>query len=150
MIIKKNTKYGISEIIIDDEDYDKIKDYNLQINRSPSSCSVFYYTKNNNGEYKRNILHRVLIDCPDGLFVDHINHNPLDNRKQNLRICTKQENLRNRRKPKNYNNTYKGVRQEKKYHKFILTFSFDSELDAKNEYNYLAKKYHKEFACLNP
>lgn len=37
-------------------------------------------------------LHRYLMDCPDGLVIDHINHNPLDNRRNNLRICTQQEN----------------------------------------------------------
>jgi HNH endonuclease len=41
-------------------------------------------------------LHRYLLDAPDGMVVDHINHNTLDNRRQNLRICTNQENNENR------------------------------------------------------
>lgn len=40
-------------------------------------------------------LHRVIMDAPKGLEVDHINHNRLDNRRINLRLVTHQQNLAN-------------------------------------------------------
>lgn len=43
------------------------------------------------------LLHRYIINCPKDKVVDHINHNKLDNRKSNLRICTRHENSCNRR-----------------------------------------------------
>ena len=43
-------------------------------------------------------FHRLVIGAEAGQIVDHINHNKLDNRIENLRIVTSQENARNRRK----------------------------------------------------
>lgn len=46
-------------------------------------------------------LHRLVMDAPAGLVVDHIFHNPLENRKMFLRVCTHQENMQNRKVKKN-------------------------------------------------
>jgi HNH endonuclease/AP2 domain len=43
-------------------------------------------------------LHRFITDCPKGKVVDHINGNGLDNRRENLRICTHVENMNNMHK----------------------------------------------------
>lgn len=40
-------------------------------------------------------LHRLVINCPEGMIVDHLNGNRLDCRKKNLRICTQKENANN-------------------------------------------------------
>lgn len=53
-----------------------------------------YAVRRNN--HKTTRLHRLITDCPDDLVVDHINRNPLDNRRQNLRCVSQAENTRNR------------------------------------------------------
>lgn len=55
----------------------------------------------------------VLTNVPAGMVIDHINHDTLDNRKANLRVCTVRENSLNRRPVKNRLVPYKGVTMRK-------------------------------------
>lgn len=102
-------------------------------------------------------LHREIMNCPRGLFVDHINGNTLDNRKCNLRICNNAENSRNSKI--NYNNKYgyKGVSKRKGLkkcwlaqimvnRKVIFLGYFKTAKKAHEEYCKAAKKYHGKFA----
>lgn len=56
-------------------------------------------------------MHRVVAGTRKGEQTDHINHNTLDNREENLRRCTAAENQWNKRKQKNIISGYKGVTQ---------------------------------------
>lgn len=58
---------------------------------------------------KRVSLHRLVMGAPDGFDVDHINGDTLDNRKSNLRICSRSQNMANRKTNKNNKTGYKGV-----------------------------------------
>lgn len=104
-LIINSPKYGIKTVLIDLDDVDKIK----------NNCWFLQYTKGINNFYvqtkdqntKNTIrLHRYLMNCPKDLVVDHINHNTLDNRKSNLRICTARENSLNRGYKKQHRNIY--------------------------------------------
>ena len=77
----------IAEALIDIEDIGKISSDKWCIDKNN-------YVKNSKQEY----LHRVILGAPKDMCVDHINGNTLDNRKNNLRICTNRENTSNRTK----------------------------------------------------
>lgn len=72
------------ECLFDREDYPKIAQYKW----SKHSSNYVYSIINGHGA----AFHRLIVDCPEGMVVDHINRNPLDNRKCNLRICTPLQN----------------------------------------------------------
>lgn len=95
-------KYGELEVLLDNEDYKIVKQYNLSLklikDTTVTSRNKFYVDvrKCVNGKTYRGFLHRLIMSCPPDKVVDHINGNPLDNRKCNLRICTHKENCLNR------------------------------------------------------
>ena len=78
------------EAIVDNEDYDELMKYKWSISISKSS-----------GPYASNdtvgLMHRLIMKAKPHEFVDHTYHNTLDNRKQNLRICTRSQNGANRK-----------------------------------------------------
>lgn len=133
---------------VDNEDFDKLKGYN------------WYLT---NGYVFNRVLgriHRFIMNCPEDMVVDHINHDTLDNRKYNLRICTNQNNVINARKRKHkVTSLYKGVSWAKDRGKWRATIcfnckvlklgSFDDEIEAAKAYDKKAKELFGEFANTN-
>lgn len=64
-------------------------------------------------------MHRVINATPAGLDTDHINGNGLDNRKKNLRTCTRSENLANQTRMSLGNTSgARGVTWHKRGHKW--------------------------------
>jgi hypothetical protein len=112
------------------------------------------YVVMSSGNY---LLHRVVLQPGKGQVVDHINHDKLDNRRINLRICTSKENLRNRVVHKNNMSGIKGVRAHGR--KFLARISadgtnhylglFPTREEAAAAYDVAAKELFGEFAHLN-
>lgn len=143
---------------IDAEDYDSVSKCKWQAKLAVSG--KYYAVKNGTQR-----LHRLLMNAPAGMQVDHINGDTLDNRKSNLRLCTHAQNQMNR-PPQNMNKTspYKGVSiasswergRIKKWKvaidvnkKRIFVGYFPDEIEAAKAYDAAATKYHGEFAYLN-
>jgi hypothetical protein len=101
-------------------------------------------------------MHRLIMQPPRHLVVDHINGNGLDNRRANLRVCTQAENLRNRHTTSNRSG-FKGVTavmggfkaEIRTQVKRIYLGYFKTAEEAAHAYNEAAQTYHGEFARLN-
>lgn len=103
-------------------------------------------------------IHNLIMNCK---YIDHINGNGLDNRRDNLRVCTPTTNGQNKRS-RGGESKYKGVFRNKQVKtkitwmscirfnkKHIHLGSFNSEIEAAIAYDNAAIKYFGEFAKLN-
>lgn len=106
------------------------------------------------------IMHReILGDIPEGFEVDHINGDSLDNRRENLRICTHSQNRKNNKKYKTNTSGFMGVYWRSNRRKWVAMIYVDGKrrylghYDAPEEaavaYDEAAIRLHGEFATLN-
>jgi len=146
--------------IVDPADYPSLSKYKWQLTRSPRSDYATRSVTIGSRRQKSVCMHRVIMNAGDGQFIDHINHNGLDNRKANLRLASMAQNSWNKRKQKgNHSSKFKGVSwsaREKKWYagiqanrKKIFLGLFKNEIDAAKAYDAAAGKYHGQFALLN-
>lgn len=88
VILYNNECKEVARALIDIEDIELVKSYKWYLN------SWGYVASSIDGNYVK--LHRFIMNPPKNMVVDHINHNRLDNRKQNLRVVSHRENCSNR------------------------------------------------------
>lgn len=149
-IKKKTNKYDISgeygigwdengcEFYFDLEDYNIIKDYYWYVGLSRGKRRYVYAREIIPG-HPTTLMHRFImqhhypdIDIAD-LVVDHIYHNTNDNRKSQLRLCTKSDNMRNREPSSTSNSGKNGVywdKKNKKWYASIMLGRFENLEDA--------------------
>lgn len=141
--------------LVDDEDYGWLMAMGSW--HASIKGSGWVAQKRHKGKIRR--MHRIILDAPDHLHVDHINHQTLDNRRCNIRLCTRSQNLQNMRKKSEATSKYKGVdwcetrgrwRAQIKFDgKEIHLGYFANEGVAAKVYNKAAQQHFGEFAFLN-
>lgn len=105
-------------------------------------------------------MHRLILNAPENMEVDHINGNRLDNRRENLRLCNSSQNKCNRGPRKDNKSGYKGVswhgqrqkwtvRIKTPYGKYLSLGLYDDKKEAAMAYNKASVEYHGEFAFIN-
>ena len=148
---------------VDDEDYYWLSQWNW--NAVSIKNKIYVKRSKKKGVLKSGVkyevfLHRVIMRCNDSnLVVDHIDGNPLNNQKSNLRICTKAENNRNTSSHKNSSSKYLGVTYDKARNKWnaqlmvngkrVLTKRYITEIEAAKAYDVAAALYVGVYANLN-
>src|SRR5690606_6300860 len=133
--------------LVDNDVFEEIKHINWR-------CIGGYARHSKNG-----LLHRYIMNPKNDQEIDHINHNTLDNRKVNLRICLRSHNAKNTRPYVFSSSRFKGVSWDKGMNKWHAQIThndtvhslgyFDDELECALTYDEKAKELFKEFAYLN-
>lgn len=141
--------------VVDDDMFDSLSQHHWFLSSNGyamRNCAI------GNGKYSAMCMHRQILNLEKGdkKDVDHINMDHLDNRKENLRICTRSENMRNRGKNKNNKSGYKGVSWFARDSKWVAGIKhngkrkylglFDDPALAHEAYKKVALELHGEFA----
>ena len=143
IILYNRNKEEVARAIIDLEDIAICKDIKWSIN-------AYGYVFNS----KKGRLHRYVLGIEDNdISIDHINRNTLDNRKDNLRVCTKQQNYCNRKPPRDNSTGYRGVTKKGNKYQAMITYKckkiyvglFDTAEEAHIAYLNKAKELHGEY-----
>ena len=149
--------------IVDDEDYELVSKFRWHLKqkggRYYARCKMFMGYLSGKSIGCSMYLHRLILRPPKNKQIDHHNHNCLDCRKTNLRVCTNGQNKQNSRSCINSSSKYKGISWNKRNKKWVAAIknngktinlgSFVDEQMAALAYNEAAQKYFGEYAYLN-
>lgn len=143
--------------IVDEDDFERVSQYKWAVEKGKAT----YYASRGitlNGKNTSQKMHSFIIGCSDGQ-IDHINGNGLHNYKSNLRKCSHNQNMMNKKSYRNSSSKFKGVVFRPKNNNYQARISlnkksihigcFTNEIDAAKAYNSKAKELFGEFAKLN-
>ena len=146
--------------LVNKDDFKRLSQYKWHYNSRGYATRQEYLGKVN-GKYKQKTIcmHREVNNTPVGKDTDHINGNKLDNRRENLRTCSRSQNVMNGLRTGKYTGVsffHNKARNWKRYSARITvgqktTFIgyYRTAEEAALAYNDVATKYHGEFARLN-
>ena len=146
-------KYGLQEIFIDAEDLKKVKKFTWHVDKSKTDNTLYAKAsvpKKLRKKYKKsNIrMHRLVMNTPDGLMPNHINHNGLDNRKENLENVTAKRNCGDRLvySNKKYKELPVGISYRESYHQFYVNYNDENGKYKSKGYSIKKYGYHGALA----
>lgn len=158
--LSKTGKYkGQFVALVDDKNYVRLNQFNWQVTKVERTYYATRRPRENKIE-KYITMQSMIIDCKEGMELDHWDRNGLNNQEYNIRECTHQQNNFNRRSKrkgkykgvscnKNENRANKYLAQIKYNNKPIYLGRFKTEEDAAIAYDKKAAELFGEFACLN-
>ena len=146
--------------LISDCDYDWLMQWKWYVAvRRGGPAAVRNSLRGEGGKRRTIYMSRQIIRAPTGTYVDHANHQTLDNRRANLRVCTNAQNVANQRKQAGCSSRFKGVHRNEQRGKWQASIRasgkpthlglFTDELDAARAYNAAAIEEFGMFALLN-
>jgi len=142
------------QAVVDDGDHEELSRYSWYYKQGYAVRNSEY---SNDGKRTTIRMHREIMSTPTGFETDHINHDKLDNRRKNLRIVDRSQNMWNR-KPQKGRSPYKGVTYNKKHGKWYAQIqkngvkihigSYSSDIEASKAYQEAASRLHGTFAFI--
>lgn len=139
--------------LVDLDDFDALSQYRWR------SIPRGYVTRSElrGGRHFIVLMHRQLLDAQDGEYVDHINRDPRDNRRSNLRLCNMGQNNANSAKQINNTSGFKGVFRNgtaweariRVQGRLLYLGRYTKARDAARAYDAAALKHWGEYALLN-
>ena len=155
-----SSKYKGLFALVDAEDKDLVSGYRWYVRKNDRIFYAYGQTYTENGKRSVFPMHRLILGNPDrGWDVDHINHDGLDNRRENLRLVSHQQNAMNQRGWRKSSSQYKGVTRSRDSGRWIAKMNtngdhiylgvFDTEVDAARAYDQKAREVFGEHGYLN-
>lgn len=148
--------------LVDDEDFERLSQFKWCAWWSQWTKSYYAvrHGRCDDGKYRTVYMAREIMGAKLGEKVDHKFHNTLDNRRENLRICTTQQNSINSRMRSDNTSGLKGVswnKNAKKWQAYIANGNrkrihlgyFVAALDAARAYDAEALRINSEFSLTN-
>jgi hypothetical protein len=145
-------------VLVDDADFDVVSRWRWRTSTHPRTGKTYVNRAAwVNGRSVKVQLHRVIMDAPPGMDVDHIDGDPLNCQRSNMRLVTRMQNTWNSRRSRTSRSGFKGVEPCGKRWRAVITVNrvrihlgmFDTPELAAAAYDAAARKNFGDFCRVN-